>query len=82
MVEYWIPSDVLFEHLRPKGKIIVGMDRKYWVPVINTNFNNFYEFSIPLWPKISAHSNYRLLIKTPTASSSDSSEEIRYDTAF
>ena len=73
MVEYWIPSDVLFEYLRLKGKIIVGMD---------TNFNNFYETSVRLWPKISVHSNYRLLIKTPTASASDSSEEIRYDTVF
>ena len=82
MVEYWIPSDVLFEYLRPKGKIIVGMDKKYRVPFIDTNFNNFYETSVRLWPKISVHSNYCLLIKTPTASSSDSSEEIRYDTVF
>lgn len=74
-VDYCISSCV--EYLRPKGKIIVGID-------INTSFEDYYETSVRLWPRISAHSNYHLLIKTPTMSCSDNSseEEVAYDTAF
>ena len=81
-VDYYIPSCV--EYLRPKGKIIVGIDRKYQVPIINTSFEDYYETSVRLWPRILAYSNYHLLIKTPTLSSSDNSseEEVAYDTAF
>ena len=80
MVEYCKPSEV--EYLKPRGKIIVTIDRKYHVSVIDTSFDNFYETSVRLWPKVSAHENYHLLIETPTLSSSDTSEEIGYDTVF
>ena len=73
IVEYCTPSSA--EYSRPKGKIVGGIDRKYQVLVLDTNFDNFYETSVRLWPKASAHKNYHLLIKTPTLSSSDSSEE-------
>ena len=53
------------------------------MPIINTSFED-YETSVRLWPRILAHSNYHLLIKTPTMCSSDniSEEEVAYDTAF
>ena len=82
IADYCIPSCV--EYLRRKGKTIVGIDRKYWVPVIDTSFGDYSETSVRLWSRISAHSNNRLLIKTPTMSSSDNSseEEVAYDTVF
>ena len=80
--EYCISSSV--KHLRPKGKIVVDIDRKYHVPVIDTSFDDYYETSVRLWPRISAHSNYHLQLKAPTVSSSidTSEEEVAYDTVF
>ena len=71
------------EYLRPNGKIVVGIDRKYHVPVVDTYFGNYYETSVRLWPKILAHKDYHCLIESPTISSSgESSKEIEYDTIF
>ena len=82
LVQYCVLPRV--KHLRPKGKIIVGIDRKYYVPVIDTSFDDYYETSVRLWPRISAHSNYHLLLKAPTVSSSIDTceEEVTYDTVF
>ena len=44
--------------MRPKGTIIVGIDRDYNIPVIDTRFENFYESSVRLRPKISAHKDF------------------------
>lgn len=73
MVEYCIPSNA--EFLIPHGKIIVGLDRKFRVPVIETNFFDYYKTSVRLWPKISTHSNYHFLLKAPISLSEDSIEE-------
>ena len=63
--------------LKQKGEIIVGLDRKYHVPVIETSFYDYYEISVRLWPKISAHSEYHFPIKTTVSSGSED-----FDTAF
>ena len=76
-----IPSGV--EYLRSNGKMVVVMDRKYHVPVVDTYFGDYYETSVRLWPRISAHKDYHRLIESPTISSSgESYEEIEYDTTF
>ena len=78
-INYCIPSNSKFKHLRPKGTIIVGIDRDYNIPVIDTRFENFYESSVRLWPKISAHKDYFLLVNnTHTVSSYGTSDEIGY----
>ena len=79
-VKYCIPS--VTKYLRPKGKIVVNVDRKYHVPAMDIFFEDFYEASVRLWSRNSAHENYQFLIKTPTLSSVDSSEEIGYNTVF
>ena len=56
IVAYCILSGL--EYLRLKGNIIVGIDRQYSIRVFDTCFNDFYETSVSLWPKMSAHKNY------------------------
>lgn len=73
-VEYCIPSNAKF--LIPRGKIIVGLDRKCNVPMIETDFFDYDQASMSLWRKIFAHPNYHLLFNKNINSSSDSLEKI------
>ena len=71
LIEYCIPSNMKL--LLPHGKIIVIIDKQYRVPLIETNFSDYYDKSTRLWPKISTHSNHYLLLnKSPISYSRES----------
>lgn len=71
LIEYCIPSNMKL--LLPHGKIIVIIDKQYCVPLIETNFSDYYDKSTRLWPKISTHSNHYLLLnKSPISYSRES----------
>ena len=58
-----------FDYLRSKGTIIYTIDRTYKVPLIELNFDGWFESNVRLWPKINkARSNFLLLERTPPVS--------------
>ena len=46
------PEGKNFDYLRPKGTITYTIDRTYNVPLIQFNFDGWFESSVRLWPKI------------------------------
>ena len=73
-----------FDFLRPQGAIILSIDRKYNVSLVDPIFDGWYENSIRFWPKhIEQREHFLLLgrnpLQTPSITSSTGSG---YDTAF
>ena len=57
-----IPKGKIFDYLRPEGTITYTIDRTYNIPMIEIQFNGWFESSVRLWPKDnSARSNVLLL---------------------
>ena len=46
------PEGKNFDYLRPRGTITYTIDRTYNVPLIQFNFDGWFESSACLWPKI------------------------------
>ena len=46
------PEGKNFDYLRPKGTITYTIDRTYNVPLIQFNFDGWFESSVRFWPKI------------------------------
>ena len=45
------PKNENFEHLRPRGHIIIQIDEKYKVPVLILDFGECIATSVHLWPQ-------------------------------
>ena len=80
------PEGSSFDYLTPNGTITYSIDRTYNIPLIELDFDGWFERSICLWPKnISARSNFLLLERTPSLSPNISyfpSESGVFDTVF
>ena len=79
------PEGKDFDYLRPKGTITYSIDSTYNIPLIEINFDGWFESCVGLWPKNNTmRSNFLLLEKTPTLSPriSFSSSDAGVDTVF
>ena len=64
-----IPLGDDFNYLRPKGYINYMVDTKYNLPLIEINFDGWFETSVRLWPESkNARSKFILLERTPPPS--------------
>ena len=79
-----IPAGKLFNYLRPEGTIIFSIDRKYNVPLIDIQFDGWYENSACLWTKHNRQrENFLVLERTPLSTPSISSlSDSGVDTVF
>lgn len=67
----YIPYGSSFHYLRPCGTITVNLDRKWNVPVIDIDFERWYEKAVHVWPKDNVvRENVLLLERTPLPSPS------------
>ena len=80
------PEESSFDYLRLNGIITYLIDRTYNIPLIELDFDEWFERSICLWAKNdSARSNFLLLERTPSPSPNISyfpSESRVFDTVF
>ena len=80
------PQGKNFDYLRPRRTIIYSIDSTYNIPLIEINFDGWFESCVHLWPKNSKmRSNFLLLERTPPPSpsiSSFSSSDTGVDTVF
>ena len=78
------PPGENFDYLRPEGVINFTIDRKFNVPLIEIQFEGWFENSVRLWPKDSkARENFLLLERTPPPALSISSpSDSGIDTVF
>ena len=61
-----IPLGDDFNYLRPKAYINYTLDTKYNFPLIEINFDGWFETSVRLWPESkNARSKFILLERTP-----------------
>ena len=77
------PPGAEFDYLRQNGTISFSVDRKYNIPVVEINFEGWYENNVRLWPyHTKQRENFlqlqRIRLQTPSISSDDSG----YDTVF
>ena len=49
------PSSTEFDYLRPSGTITFSVDEKYSIPILEIDFESWYEMSMSLWPYQAEH---------------------------
>ena len=77
------PGEKLY-YLKPEGTITYTIGRTYNIPMIEIQFDGWFESSVRLWPKDNrARSTFLLLERAPPPSSSISSlSDSGVDTVF
>ena len=77
------PPGAEFDYLRPNGTISFSFDRKYNIPVVEINFEGWYENSLHLWPYHTEQREHFLqLQRTQLQTPSNNSDDSGYDTVF
>ena len=80
----YMPQGPEYDYLMPQRTIIVSLDNKWNIPIIDIDFDEWYENTVWLWPKNNAQrENFWLLERTPLPSPSVSSlDSSGFDTVF
>lgn len=80
----YTPHGSEYDYLRPQRTITVNINKKWNIPVIDINFDGWYEHSIRLWPKHNVQrENFLFSERTPLPFPSVSSlDSGGYDTVF
>ena len=77
------PPGAEFDYLRPNGTISFSVNRKYNIPVVEINFEGWYENRVRFWPyHTEQRENFLQLQRTPLQTPSISSDDSGYDTVF
>ena len=77
------PSGENFDHLRPKKTFTYTTDRTYDIPLIEVQFDGWFESSVCLWPKNNnMRKNFLLLQRIPPPSPTISSFSLSCDSGI
>ena len=67
------PPSAEFDHLRASDTITFSVDEKYNIPILEIDFEGWYEISMCLWPYQNEHrENFLQLQGAPSISCNDS----------
>ena len=69
----YTPKDDSYEYLRPRGQIIVQIDEKYKVRVLDLDFDGYVPKYVRLWPQSPLQQNQFLYLERTLLSSPEGS---------